>query len=477
MFKPSLVILVSLGLAAPAFGGAVTFVTRPPWDPAHMPVVVDQNQLQGPLSPEAMNELIEAGRQIFVARFSAADGESRPTATQALIPTHFKHPRELFFQRASGPDANSCESCHIVPSTGGAGDFTTNAFTSEGTESADFDSVDPQFSNERNPVSLFGAGLKELLAREMTVDLMALRDKALAEARSSGKPVPVDLVTKGVSFGKLVANPDGTLDQSGVNGIDDDLVLRPFSRKGIFTSLRQTSITVLNAHLGMEADERFGPALTGETDFDGDGKTDEVSPGQLSAVVAFMAALPPPVEKPFGRADWDAAAARGKMLFDQVGCQSCHTEALPLHGLKFSDPGPYDTAGTLSAQDVAQPAVLDLSQLPAFKALPRNADGDVMVPLFSDLKRHSIADSGADHFANEVQSQAFTARDTFLTPTLWGVADSAPWGHRGDLSTLSETILDHGGEGRPARDAFAALPPNQQNDLIAFLMTLKAPPP
>ena len=109
------------------------------------------------------------------------------------------------------------------------------------------------------------------------------------------------------------------------------------------------------------------------------------------------------------------------------------------------------------------------------KSLPRDKNGDVLVPMYSDLKRHPIADSGEDHFANEVQSQAFVARDTFMTPGLWGVADTAPFGHRGDISTLQEAILDHGGEGRPSRDAFAALPQDQQDDIVTFLMSLRTP--
>ena len=116
-----------------------------------------------------------------------------------------------------------------------------------------------------------------------------------------------------------------------------------------------------------------------------------------------------------------------------------------------------------------------MSQLDWVKALPRDANGDVLVPVFSDLKRHQIADSGADHFANEVQSQAFVARDTFLTPGLWGVADSGPYGHRGDLSTLHEAIMAHGGDGRASRDAYAALPQDEQDDIVAFLMTLRTP--
>ncbi|HTJ56655.1 MAG TPA: di-heme oxidoredictase family protein [Devosiaceae bacterium] len=475
MLRIAAAILLSTTAALPAFAGAVTFIERAPWDPARMPASVDQRQLQGVLPPDDLTTLIRAGQQLFNAKFSTGDGQGRPTATQAIIPTHFKHPRELTAQRASGPDADSCASCHNEPVVGGGGDFTVNVFTSEGTESADFDSVDPQFSNERNTNILFGAGVKELLAREMTDDLWAEQKQAVRKAAASKQPVTLDLVSKGVNFGSLTANPDGTLDLSQIQGIDRDLVVRPFSWKGVIPSIREFTINALNLHTGMEADERFGPALTGETDFDGDGKTDEVSAGQVSALVAFQAALPSPVEIAYSKPDWQARSVAGRALFDKIGCAACHVASLPLHNLKFEDPGPYDTAGTLSSRDVASPAVYDLAQLPWVKALPRDQNGDVLVPMYSDLKRHSIADSGQDHFANEVQSQAFVARDTFMTPGLWGVADTAPYGHRGDVSTLQEVITDHGGEGRPSMKAFSALPKDQQDDIVAFLMSLRTP--
>ncbi len=469
------VVLGTMMAVAPVIGGPVTFIDRAPWDPARMPVTVDQSQLAGELSLQDLDDMIKAGSELFSTKFSSADGEGRPTATQAIIPTHFKHPRELSFQRASGPDANSCASCHISPKVGGGGDFTVNVFTSEGTESADFDSVDPQFSNERNTNIVFGAGLKELLAREMSADLAAIRDTAAAEAVRSKQPVTAELLTKGVDFGAVTANPDGTLDMTKLQGVDRDLVVRPFSWKGVIPSLRQFTVNALNVHTGMEADERFGPALTGEADFDGDGFKDEVSPGVVSALVAFQATLPPPVAVPFGRPDWDSAAAKGKALFAQVGCQSCHMPTLPLHSLKFEDPGPYDTAGTLTSRDVATPAIYDLGLLDWAKALPRDANGDVLVPIFSDLKRHQIADDGDGFFANEVQSQAFTPRDTFMTPGLWGVADTAPWGHRGDVTTLHEEIMHHAGEARTSRTAYAALSAEDQDNLIAYLMTLRTP--
>ena len=207
-----------------AHANPITSLDRPPYDARAIGVEIDQQQLTGMLNGETLLALVEAGRVLFDAKFTTADGAGRPLATQAAIPTLFRHVREAQFQRASGPDANSCTSCHNDPIDGGAGDFAVNVFTSEGTESADFDNVDPEFSNERGTTHLFGAGLLELLAREMTGDLHSLRSAGLTRARESGQTASVDLVTKGVSFGTLLIAPDGTMQTAGVEGIDPDLI-------------------------------------------------------------------------------------------------------------------------------------------------------------------------------------------------------------------------------------------------------------
>jgi len=68
---------------------------------------------------------------------------------------------------------------------GGSGDFVANVFVSEGFESAEFDNTDPTFSSERHTIALMGAGLVELLAREMTADLQATREGAVEQAWES----------------------------------------------------------------------------------------------------------------------------------------------------------------------------------------------------------------------------------------------------------------------------------------------------
>jgi Di-haem oxidoreductase, putative peroxidase len=443
-----------------------------PWAEKAITQHIDFTKLEGTLTAAKLQQLIGEGLHLFTAHFTTADGIGRPMATQAIIPTERKQPTDAPFRRTAGPDSNNCRSCHNVPVTGAAGDFSANAFVSEGFESFDFDTLDPQFSNERGSPSLFGAGLIELLGREMTSDLRAERDQAVAAARKNGTPQTVALTTKGVDFGKLTVMPDGLVDFSGLDGVDSDLTIRPFSQKGVFASLRQFTINAMNAHLGIEASERFGKRWTGTDDFDHDGHPDELSPGDVSAVVAYQASLPSPVQKVPDDPAWQAAATQGEKVFNSLGCAACHRPYLPLDSLTFTDPAPYDTAGTLRIGEVANPAVYNLALLDWTKTLPRNDKGQILVPLYGDLKRHRIADSEVNQLGNELLAQRFVERDVFMTAELWGVGSTAPYGHRNDFTTLDGVIRAHGGEARQARDAYIAAEEADRSDLIAFLKTL-----
>ncbi|HTZ66832.1 MAG TPA: di-heme oxidoredictase family protein [Roseiarcus sp.] len=419
--------------------------------------------------PSAIPALIARGRALFKAKFTTVDGAGRPKATQAIVPTKVRVGANPPFSRLSGPDSSSCFTCHNDPVLGASADFTNDAFISEGFENASFDTTDPSFSSERKPPSLMGAGLIELIAREMTADLRAERDTAVREARAAQKNVQVDLVTKSVRFGTLIAHSDGMVDLDGVEGVDSDLIVRPFSRKGVFTSLRQFTINALNIHHGMQATERFGARWTGSRDFSESGVPDAVSAGDVSALVAFIATLPPPTVKAGLPDDWRAAAAMGEQTFNDIGCGSCHRATLPLKSLTFTDPAPYDMAGTLRAGEVKKGIVIDLCQQPFAKTLKRNDKGEWLIPLFSDLKRHLIVDERVNALGNELQAQRFVERDVFLTPRLWGVGSTAPYGHRGDFRMLDEIIVAHGGDARFARDAYVALDADKRDDVVAFL--------
>jgi hypothetical protein len=343
---------------------------------------------------------------------------------------------------------------------------------SEGFESARFDTTDPSFSSERHTIALMGAGLVELLAREMTAGLQAIRAETVAEASATGKDVRADLVTKGVRFGWIVAHPDGIVDLDAIDGVDADLIVRPFSRKGVFTSLRQFTINALNVHHGMEAVERFGVRWTGSHDFAESGVPDAVTAGDVSALVAFQATLPPPTVKADLPDDWREAAKDGADAFREIGCASCHIETLPLKSLVFTDPAPYDMAGTLRSSEVKSPIRIDLGVLPFARTLQKNGKGEWLIPLYSDLKRHLVVDEMVNALGNEMQAQRFVERDVFLTPRLWGVGSTAPYGHNGAFRMLDEIIAAHGGEARFARDAYLALEPEKRDSVVAFLRSL-----
>jgi CxxC motif-containing protein (DUF1111 family) len=110
------------------------------------------------------------------------------------------------------------------------------------------------------------------------------------------------------------------------------------------------------------------------------------------------------------------------------------------------------------------------------------------VRAFTDLKRHDLNDAELHHFDNERVPQGqlngfadaadFTippaARSTgaFLSRKLWDVGNSDPYGHRGDLTTLTEAIWFHGGEARAERDFYFALPQARQDEVIEFLKSM-----
>jgi hypothetical protein len=107
--------------------------------------------------------------------------------------------------------------------------------------------------DSRNTAHLFGLGLKEMLADEMTSDLRAIRSQAVTSAKQSGKPVTLALVTKGVSFGSIMAHPDGSANTSQVQGVDPDLRIRPFFAHGGTISIREFIVGALNAEMGLQA--------------------------------------------------------------------------------------------------------------------------------------------------------------------------------------------------------------------------------
>src|SRR5262249_18356512 len=188
---------------------------------------VDQAQIEaGRIS---FKELFHRGQLLFDARFNNLDGQGRPAMTGDGRPRGANHPA---FIRPPGPDSNSCFGCHNQPRSGGGGDFVANVFVLAQERDPVVTTLDPRDSNERNTLGMFGSGAIELLAREMTAELIAIREAALAEAKQRGAIVRRDLKAKGISFGVVAAYPDGRVDPRGIDGVDWDLIIKPFHQKG-----------------------------------------------------------------------------------------------------------------------------------------------------------------------------------------------------------------------------------------------------
>lgn len=360
-----------------------------------------------------------------------------------------------------GLDTFSCAGCHSVGGPDGAGAETQNAFLLGDGDHA-------SSANVRNAPAVLGLGFVQALAAEMTTELQYERDTALADAADKGVPVSRILESKGVSFGHLIARPDGTLDLSSVFGVDPDLVVKPFGWKGNIARLRRFAEDAARVHFGIQSQVLCeqnktspNPSMLGDGplwfDPDDDGKFHELFEGILTAGAVYMAMLESPVMIPPFDPGLRDRWARGGVLFEQAGCATCHVQSLHLYYSTWSEYP--DTTG-------GPPVEINLA-----------LDGEgpkstLVVRLFSDLKRH---DMGPD-LADAHDDPAGIPRSHFLTRPLWGLAESAPYLHDGRAATIPAAILAHGGEAQQARDGFAALSPEDQADLHIFLLSLTREP-
>ncbi|MFS8068045.1 MAG: hypothetical protein ACMG6S_16950, partial [Byssovorax sp.] len=240
--------------------------------------------------------------------------------------------------RATGPNAQSCASCHLLPTQDGAGSAANNVHR------------DPTHSGvlgkfiQRNTTALFGLGALQRLAEEMTVDLFAQRKAAYDQSCAQGGiSVATNLVSKGVSFGSTGVKCTGYYTGNAIVGVNSDLVVRPFQWKGSTASLRTFNREAAHEELGMQAQELLPTFLDG----DGDGVVNELSVGDITALTIYLAAQPRPTSKtelsglgliPALTTAQADQIALGGTTFNQIGCSGCHVRQLTLNDPIFSEP-------------------------------------------------------------------------------------------------------------------------------------------
>jgi hypothetical protein len=428
-------------------------------------------------------EVFEAGHILFEAVFNLCDGQGRPGTTGGGEKRVSN--QQPAFIRTSAPDSSSCAGCHSQPRTGGGGDFVANVFVLAQNMDPVTESVSPKFSNERNTLGIFGAGPIEMLGREMTADLHAIRDRALQVAIEVDGPVTLSLDTKGVNFGVITAYPDGTLDTRMIEGIDKDLIIKPFHQAGVVRSIREFTANGMNHHHGMQAEERFDLNPVKGADFDEDGIAQELTIGDLTAISIFQAALGTPGRVMPVDPGERRIVERGEVLFSQIGCSTCHVPEIRLDNRYFTEPYSLNPPGTYN--ETNQLYAFDMTKEGEKPHLEKAPGGGAIIRPFTDLKRHNLCDDPNDaepirFFCNEILAQGRPDQDNkpgtefFLTRKLWDVGNSAPYGHRGDLTTITEAILYHGGEARGQRDEFTRLGVEDQASVVKFLKSLQVLP-
>jgi hypothetical protein len=457
----------------------------------------------------AIGDLIAFGEKLFSANWTVQEGQGRPLTKGTGNPLGDPTSPLIFprnFNRISGPDANSCKGCHNAPfgMSGGGGDIVANVFVlGQRFDFATFDPLDPAptrgakdevgqevllqtIANSRRTLGMFGSGYIEMLARQMSADLQAIRNRT-----GAGESNP--LVTKGISFGTIARLADGSWDTSLVEGLPapslattgpanpPSLLVRPFHQAGNVVSLRQFTNNAYNHHHGIQSTERFGHG----TDPDGDGFVDELTRADVTAVTIFQAAMGVPGRViPRKRAVEDAIR-NGERKFREIGCAVCHVPSLPLtdEGWVFTEPNPFNPAGNLQVGQAGTLRVdLNDDGLPG----PRlRADrGVVGVPAFTDLKLHDICSGPSDPNVEALDMNApagspkFLGGNTkFLTRKLWGAANAPPFFHHGKFTTLREAILAHAGEALSSRHSFEALSGYDRDSIVEFLKSLQVLPP
>jgi hypothetical protein len=421
---------------------------------------------------------IRRGRQLFQRKF---------TRLQGLGPLSGDGTGNIETTLAIGAGlVDSCAGCHGRPrgAAGFGGDVVTRP-------------------DSRDAPHLFGLGLKEMLADEITADLREIRQQAIEEARRlpSNQSVTKALVSKGINYGFISVTRHGTevnVDASQVRGVDADLRVRPFFAHGGTISIREFIVGAWNAEMGLQAVDselaaaRNGarvttpsgmildgamdqieapPATTALQDPDADGVSNEIP----TSIVDFMEFYLLNYFKPAIYEQTERVIA-GRTKFQEIGCAQCHIPDLQirrdrrvadLETVYDRENGIFNNLfGTANGLFIQQD---DASGFPTLKQ-PANRPF-VVRNIFTDFKRHDL---GSNFYERNYDG---TVRKMFLTTPLWGVGSTAPYGHDGRSINLMEVILRHGGESIAARDAFAALSPGDQLSLIQFLNSLILFPP
>lgn len=271
----------------------------------------------------------------------------------------------------------------------------------------------------RMPPPVFARGLMEFIPDETII--------ALAD--------PEDADGDGIS-GRVnwVKPPDFV--PPYMNGSGPGMAVGRFGLKANVASLLHQIVAAYHDDIGITTDyipeESLHPRVA-DLSLNDIAPDPEVPAAEVLDVLMYIRTLAVPK-----RGDITPQVQRGDMLFNQIGCASCHVPVLKT--------GP--------------------SKIPSLNF--------VDAPLYTDMLLHDmgpgLADNRADWTANGRE---------WRTPPLVGLRLAANnlggtvhYLHDGRTTNLSEAILTHGGEAQASRERFAGLSAEDKEALLAFLLSL-----
>ena len=381
-------------------------------------------------------------------------------------------------------NARACQSCHTRDSRGhppeGPEDDAVSIFLrlsvpdpdggTHGIQGFHPTAPDPIYGGQLQDFAIHGyeaEGRFSVVYAEMAVPLSGgevvhLRRPTYEAAGLTQGPLAPDamlsprVAPQMIGLGLLEAVPEADIlalaDEDDVNG--DGISGRPnvvrsaefgqpmlgrFGHKAGTATVREQSAAAFSGDMGLSTS--LFPDPWGEcTEAEGEcraapaGGQPEVEDASLDLVTFYARNLGVPARR---GAD-DAKVLRGKAVFHEIGCQSCHQPAFVTHRLEDQPEQSFQ-----------------------------------LIWPYTDLLLHDMGEGLADH-----RPEGRASGTEWRTAPLWGiglteqVAGVGSFLHDGRARTLLEAILWHGGESQPHRDAVVVLPPEDRAALLRFLESL-----
>jgi Di-haem oxidoreductase, putative peroxidase len=274
-------------------------------------------------------------------------------------------------------------------------------------------------SAERQSPAVFGFGLIEAVADQTLIDI--------ANSQPASIRGTVKMLTE---FGSSRVARFGWK--------DDAATLRAFATMatanelGLTTPDHPSEVSTCD-----QGQTQFGILL--DADDDPEDQPDSTGRANIDRMVDFMRALSPPPSL-----GGNSSGGRGQKIFEQIGCAGCHVETLQT----ASNPASF-----------IPPTTGGVPITPSLNTILANQNFHP----FSDFLLHDMGSLG-----DGITSGA--AGPTMMrTAPLWGLRSKARFLHDGRASDLTTAIILHGGQGNAAAQAFSALTPSQQQDLLRYL--------